>query len=84
MKDASAFFACFINTKSVPMKINCNNKFNTYNEADKYLDNTLGVPIDRNATYMTTVVPLCKYIPEFINKSRAYTKATNILLVKEN
>lgn len=84
MKDASTFFACFINTKSVPMKINCNKSFSSLKDADQYLDNTLGEPIDRNPTHMTTIVPLCKYIPEFINKSRAYSKATNILLVRDN
>jgi len=84
MKDSSVFFACFINTRAVPMKINCNKKFDNYKSADEYLDKELGLPIERNNSYHTTIIPLCKHIPHFFNQMRAYSKATNILLVKDN
>jgi len=83
MKDSSKYFACYINTKNVPMTLNCSQKFNNLKSAEIFFDEKLGEPIVRNNSYMTTVIPLCKYIPDFINTSRAYNLARNTLVKNE-
>ena len=76
------YFLCTINFKETPMKLDCSKKFNSFNDAYKYLDNNLGQPIDRNNRYMTSVVPLCGYFPDFINFARAQNIALNNMIKK--
>ncbi len=66
------------------MVLNCDNKFDTLKEADKFFDEKLGEPIVRNKDYMTTTIPLCKYFPEFINNYRAINKSKNTFIVNKN
>jgi len=76
------YFLCTINFKETPMKLDCSKKFNSYNDADKYLDNNLGQPIYRNNSYMTSVVPLCGYFTDFINFVSAHNIALNNMIKK--
>jgi len=76
------FYACSCNFGVIPAKLECSSRKDTYKEADKYLDLKYGEPIDRNKTHFTTIIPLCKLFPDFVNIYRAKNKAENLFISK--
>lgn len=83
MLDSLTYFACYMNTKKIPMEYKCVKGFSSEIEAQKYLDSTLGEPIERNKSYYTTTVPICKYLPDFFASYRAHKNSKNVFVIEE-
>ena len=78
---STKYFPCVINTRNLPMKLECFQPKNSLIEAESSLDKILGEPIERNKSYVSTTVPLCGLLPDFLNKNRALRKAKDNLIV---
>ena len=70
MENNLDLYVCQIQTDKLPLALNCI-KFNNMEAAKIYSENTQNT---------TTIIPLCKYIPGFINAYRAKVKAINTFI----
>ena len=74
--DYRHFYGCWGQFNRLPIRVHCMGPFQSIDELDKQLDKQLGTVDYRiKNNIATTVIPVCKYLPEFINSYRVLARA---------
>lgn len=73
--NSTVFYGCWIHLDEMWIKVRCTGEQSSKNDVDKQIGHLYG-----NKYARTTIVPVCKYIPSFLNKVRARSIAKDTFI----